>query len=146
MTTVSSPNTRINTNQDPSAATKWHPTRAEQASARFHETPTPITETGTSADSPRPESHWGVAASRALALLQGPELVVSEVARAVVRHRVLVSFETFADGVTAERIAYRVADPAWRVQASGAADLVLSTDRDWRFDVVRVVAAGRTRR
>jgi MoxR-like ATPase len=53
-----------------------------------------------------------VAASRALALLRGREFVlpqdVYDVAPDVLRHRVLVSYEAIADGVTAEHIVNRV--------------------------------------
>ena len=54
-----------------------------------------------------------VAASRALALLRGREFVlpqdVYDVAPDVLRHRVLLSYEAIADGVTAEHIVNRVA-------------------------------------
>ncbi len=53
-----------------------------------------------------------VAASRALALLRGREFVlpqdVYDVAPDVLRHRVLLSYEAIADGVTAEHIVNRV--------------------------------------
>ena len=40
----------------------------------------------------------------------------------------------------------RQAEHARQVRSTGAAHLVLSTDRDWLFDVVRFVAARRHRR
>jgi len=46
----------------------------------------------------------------------------------------------------AEAAAARYAANGRQVQAAGAAHLVLSTDRDWLFDVVRFVAARRKRR
>jgi uncharacterized protein (DUF58 family) len=46
----------------------------------------------------------------------------------------------------AEAAAARQADHARKVRSTGAAHLVLSTDRDWLFDVVRFVAARRQRR
>jgi uncharacterized protein (DUF58 family) len=46
----------------------------------------------------------------------------------------------------AEAASARLAGNARQVQAAGAAHLVLSTDRDWLFDVVRFVAARRKRR
>ena len=46
----------------------------------------------------------------------------------------------------AEAAAARYAANARQVRATGAAHLVLSTDRDWLFDVVRFVAARRKRR
>ena len=46
----------------------------------------------------------------------------------------------------AEAAAARHADHARKVAGTGAAHLVLSTDRDWLFDVVRFVAARRRRR
>lgn len=46
----------------------------------------------------------------------------------------------------AEAAAARYAANARQVQATGAGHLVLSTDRDWLFDVVRFVAARRKRR
>jgi uncharacterized protein (DUF58 family) len=46
----------------------------------------------------------------------------------------------------AEAAAARHAEHARQVQATGAAHLVLSTDRDWLFDVVRFVAARKHRR
>ncbi len=46
----------------------------------------------------------------------------------------------------AEVAAARQAEHARQVKATGAAHLVLSTDRDWLFDVVRFVAARRHRR
>jgi uncharacterized protein (DUF58 family) len=46
----------------------------------------------------------------------------------------------------AEAAAARHAANARQVQAAGAAHLVLSTDRDWLFDIVRFVAARRKRR
>jgi MoxR-like ATPase len=53
-----------------------------------------------------------VAASRALALLRGREFVlpqdVYDVAPDVLRHRVLLSYEAIADGVTAEHIVNRI--------------------------------------
>jgi MoxR-like ATPase len=53
-----------------------------------------------------------VAASRALALLRGREFVlpqdVYDVAPDVLRHRVLLSYEAIADGVTAEQIVNRI--------------------------------------
>jgi len=53
-----------------------------------------------------------VAASRALALLRGREFVlpqdVYDIAPDVLRHRVLLSYEAIADGVTAEHIVNRV--------------------------------------
>jgi MoxR-like ATPase len=53
-----------------------------------------------------------VAASRALALLRGREFVlpqdVYDVAPDVLRHRVLLSYEAIADGITAEHIVNRV--------------------------------------
>jgi len=53
-----------------------------------------------------------VAASRALALLRGREFVlpqdVYDVAPDILRHRVLLSYEAIADGVTAEHIVNRV--------------------------------------
>ena len=53
-----------------------------------------------------------VAASRALALLRGREFVlpqdVYDVAPDILRHRVLLSYEAIADGVTAEHILNRV--------------------------------------
>ncbi len=53
-----------------------------------------------------------VSASRALALLRGREFVlpqdVYDVAPDVLRHRVLLSYEAIADGVTAEQIVNRV--------------------------------------
>ena len=53
-----------------------------------------------------------VAAARALALLRGRDYVlpqeVYDVARDVLRHRVLLSYEALADGVTAEDVVERV--------------------------------------
>jgi MoxR-like ATPase len=53
-----------------------------------------------------------VAASRALALLRGREFVlpqdVYDVAPDVLRHRVLLSYEAIADGITAEQIVNRI--------------------------------------
>ena len=53
-----------------------------------------------------------MAASRALALLRGREFVlpqdVYDVAPDVLRHRVLLSYEAIADGVTAEHIVNRI--------------------------------------
>jgi MoxR-like ATPase len=53
-----------------------------------------------------------VAASRALALLRGREFVlpqdVYDVAPDVLRHRLLLSYEAIADGVTAEQVANRI--------------------------------------
>jgi MoxR-like ATPase len=53
-----------------------------------------------------------VAASRALALLRGRDYVlpqeVYDVARDILRHRVLLSYEALADGVTAEDVVERV--------------------------------------
>jgi uncharacterized protein (DUF58 family) len=46
----------------------------------------------------------------------------------------------------AEVAAARQADHARQVRATGASHLVLSTDRDWLFDVVRFVVARRRRR
>ena len=46
----------------------------------------------------------------------------------------------------AEAAAARQAEHARLVQGTGAAHLVLSTDRDWLFDIVRFVAARRKRR
>lgn len=46
----------------------------------------------------------------------------------------------------AELAAARQAEHARQVRATGAAHLVLSTDRDWLFDIVRFVAARRRRR
>ncbi len=46
----------------------------------------------------------------------------------------------------AEAAAARQAEHARQVRGTGAAHLVLSTDRDWLFDVVRFVAARRKRR
>jgi uncharacterized protein (DUF58 family) len=46
----------------------------------------------------------------------------------------------------AEAAAARYAQNARQVQAAGASHLVLSTDRDWLFDIVRFVAAKRKRR
>jgi len=46
----------------------------------------------------------------------------------------------------AEAAAARQAEHARQVRATGAAHLVLSTDRDWLFDIVRFVAARRQRR
>jgi uncharacterized protein (DUF58 family) len=46
----------------------------------------------------------------------------------------------------AEAAAARQADHARKVRATGAAHLVLSTDRDWLFDIVRFVVARRRRR
>jgi uncharacterized protein (DUF58 family) len=46
----------------------------------------------------------------------------------------------------AEAAAARQAEHARQVQATGAAHLVLSTDRDWLFDIVRFVAARKHRR
>ena len=46
----------------------------------------------------------------------------------------------------AEAAAARQAEHARAVRATGAAHLVLSTDRDWLFDVVRFVVARRRRR
>jgi len=45
-----------------------------------------------------------------------------------------------------EAAAARQAENARQVQATGASHLVLSTDRDWLFDIVRFVAAKRKRR
>jgi MoxR-like ATPase len=53
-----------------------------------------------------------VAASRALALLRGREFVlpqdVYDVAPDVLRHRILLSYEAIADGITAEHIVNRI--------------------------------------
>jgi MoxR-like ATPase len=53
-----------------------------------------------------------VAASRALALLRGRDFVlpqdVYDVAPDILRHRVLLSYEAIADGVTAEHVVNRV--------------------------------------
>jgi len=46
----------------------------------------------------------------------------------------------------AEAAAARQAEHARNVRATGAAHLVLSTDRDWLFDIVRFVVARRRRR
>ena len=46
----------------------------------------------------------------------------------------------------AEAAAARQAEHARQVPATGAAHLVLSTDRDWLFDIVRFVVARRKRR
>jgi hypothetical protein len=46
----------------------------------------------------------------------------------------------------AELAATKQADHARSVRATGAAHLVLSTDRDWLFDIVRFVAARKRRR
>jgi len=46
----------------------------------------------------------------------------------------------------AEAAAARQAENARQVRAAGASHLVLSTDRDWLFDIVRFVAAKRKRR
>jgi uncharacterized protein (DUF58 family) len=46
----------------------------------------------------------------------------------------------------AEAAAARYAEHARQVQAAGASHLVLSTDRDWLFDIVRFVAAKKKRR
>ena len=46
----------------------------------------------------------------------------------------------------AEAAAARQAEHTRKVRATGAAHLVLSTDRDWLFDIVRFVAARRKRR
>jgi len=46
----------------------------------------------------------------------------------------------------ADAAAARQTQHARQVKATGASHLVLSTDRDWLFDVVRFVAARRHRR
>ncbi|HMC80144.1 MAG TPA: DUF58 domain-containing protein, partial [Acidimicrobiia bacterium] len=46
----------------------------------------------------------------------------------------------------AEAAAARQAEHARQVRATGSAHLVLSTDRDWLFDIVRFVVARRKRR
>ena len=46
----------------------------------------------------------------------------------------------------AELAAARQADHAREVRGTGAAHLVLSTDRDWLSDIVRFVVARRRRR
>ncbi len=69
-----------------------------------------------------------VAAGRALALLRGRDYVlpqdVYDVARDVLRHRVLLSYEALADGVTAEDVVERVVRTvlAPRVSPGQAAD------------------------
>jgi MoxR-like ATPase len=70
--------------------------------------------TGLIAHGASPRATLGlVAASRALALLRGREFVLPQdmfdVAPDVLRHRVLLSYEAIADGVTAEQIVNRIA-------------------------------------
>ena len=70
--------------------------------------------TGLIAHGAAPRATLGlVAASRALALLRGREFVLPQdmydVVPDVLRHRVLLSYEAIADGVTAEHIVNRVA-------------------------------------
>src|SRR5581483_10035327 len=82
---------------------------------------------------------------RALALRH--EVVVVEVRDPRTGQRVEVQTSNAAVRARfAEAAAARQAENARQVRAAGASHLVLSTDRDWLFDIVRFVAAKRKRR
>ena len=51
-----------------------------------------------------------------------------------------------AVGLALAALVVAIAEPVSQVRGTGAAHLVLSTDRDWLFDIVRFVAARRRRR
>ncbi|HEV7864440.1 MAG TPA: MoxR family ATPase [Acidimicrobiia bacterium] len=74
-----------------------------------------------------------VAASRGLALLRGREFVlpqdVYDVAPDVLRHRVLLSYEAIADGVTAEQIVNRIAGTVLAPRLAPSQDNVLVEER-----------------
>jgi MoxR-like ATPase len=73
-----------------------------------------------------------VAASRALALLRGREFVlpqdVYDVAPDVLRHRVLLSYEAIADGVTAEHIVNRVVGSVLAPRLAPSQDNAIRSD------------------
>jgi MoxR-like ATPase len=73
-----------------------------------------------------------VAASRALALLRGRDFVlpqdVYDVAPDVLRHRVLLSYEAIADGITAEHIVNRVVSTVLAPRLAPSQDAAIARD------------------
>jgi MoxR-like ATPase len=74
-----------------------------------------------------------VAAGRALALLRGREFVlpqdVYDVARDVLRHRVLLSYEAIADGITAEQVVTRVVSTVLAPRLAPSQDNVIGQEQ-----------------
>src|SRR5207244_12991802 len=75
---------------------------------------------------------WLVAASRAVALLRGREFVlpqdVYDIAPAVLRHRLLLSYEAIADGVTAEHVVKRIVGSVLAPRLAPSQDHALQSD------------------
>ena len=73
-----------------------------------------------------------VAASRALALLRGREFVlpqdVYDIAPDVLRHRLLLSYEAIADGVTAEHVVKRIVGSVLAPRLAPSQDHALQSD------------------